>query len=213
MRSGAAIWEKWILPAMMLAVIFGWSIVWAAETGKSSMPVEGTMLSSWITYIKTHYTRATWDDLMRWVNFFILAWLVYKYARTPMANFLQGKKAETARAIGRMEEKKREAQAKILDGQQQLRDSSERLDRIKERIVVEGKRRKEKMIADAKRESRLMLDASQVRIENQIRNAHQIIRVELIEMATEKALVKLPQIMTEKDHDRMMGLWMEEASR
>lgn len=213
MNSGAAIWEKWILPAMMLAVILWWGDVWAVETGKTSMPEYETVFTRWITYIKTHYTRATWDDLMRWVNFFILAGLIFKYARAPMANFLKGKKAETARVIGRMEEKKREAQAKIQDGQQQLQDSNERLDRIKDRIVVEGKRCKEKMIDDAKRESQIMLDAAQIRIESQIRDAHQIIRDELIETAAEKALVKLPQLMTEKDHERIMALWMEEAHR
>lgn len=213
MKSGAVVWEKLILPSVILIVILWWGDAWAAETGKSSMPVYDTVLSRWITYIKTHYTRTTWDDLMRWVNFFILAGLIYKYARTPLAHFLRGKKSETARILGRMEEKERQAQAKILEGQQQLQTSNERLDRIKERIVIEGQRRKAQLIADAENESRLMLDAAQIRIDSQIRDAYQIVKTELIEVAAEKALVKLPQIMTDKDHERMVGLWMEAASR
>lgn len=213
MKSCAAIWGKGALLSLLLAGGLWLGIVWAAEPGETPKVVHASILSQWITYLKTHCTRATWDDLMRWVNFFILGGVIYKYARTPMANFLQGKKAETARAIGRMEEKKRQAEAKIQDGQAQLQNSNERLERIKERVIAEGQRLKAQMIADAKSEGRIMLEAAKIRIENQIRDAYQIIRAELIETAADKALAKLPQMMTEKDHERMVDLWMEEAKR
>lgn len=213
MKSCVSIWGKGALLFLILAGGLWLGAVWAAEPGETPTLVYDTTLSRWITYIKTHYTRATWDDLMRWVNFFILAGIIYKYARTPMANFLQGKKAETARAIGRMEEKKRQAEAKLRDGQAQLQNSNDRLERIKERIISEGERRKAQMIADAKRESRIMLEATKIRIDHQIRDAYQIIRAELIEAAADKALAKLPKMMTEKDHQRMVDLWMEEAKQ
>lgn len=213
MKSCVSTWGKGALLFLLLAGGLWLGAVWAAEPGETSQIVYDTMLSRGITYIKTHYTRATWDDLMRWVNFFILAGLIFKYARTPMANFLQGRKAETARAIGRMEEKKREAEAKLRDGQAQLQNSRDRLERIKERIIAEGERRKAQMIADAKRESRIMLEAAKIRIEHQISDACQIIRAEMIETAADKALSKLPGMMTEKDHQRMVDLWMEEATQ
>jgi F-type H+-transporting ATPase subunit b len=159
------------------------------------------------------FTRATWDLFMRWVNFLILAGLIVKYARTPVANFLKGQQAETARSIQRMEEKKRDAEEIIREGKSKLQDSKAQIERIAERMVSEGRRRKTEMIEDAKKESRMLLDSAQTRIEHQIQEASRTIRGELIEAAVEKTLIKLPKMISEKDNERMIDLWMEEALR
>ena len=204
--NSSVTWWKWGFSAIVLVMALWWGDALAASSNSSIPSVPDAGSTSW-------FTRAIWDELMRWVNFFILAGIIVKYGRTPMADFLKGKKTETARILRRLEDKKREAEEKIKDGQAQLEDSNARLERIKERIVEEGQKYKTKLIADAQKQSSMMLDAAQDRIDNQIRDAYQIIKVELIEAATDKALAKLPAMMTEQDHLRMVGLWMEEAGR
>jgi len=205
--------NKGLFVSILLAGVLWCGLVWAAEATGSSHAVYDTLLSRGITYLKTNYTRATWDDLMRWLNFFILAALIIKYARTPMINFLKGKKAETARYIQRMEDNKRQAEEKIREGQIQLKDSEKQLALIAERIIVEGRKRKAQMIEDAKLESRMLMEATRTRIDHQIRDTSRTIRVEMIEAAVAKAMVKLPQMITDEDHERMIGFWMEEARR
>lgn len=158
-------------------------------------------------------SRATWDVAMIWVNFLILVAIIFKYGRTPLINFVKGEQAKTARTIQQVEEKKQLAEEKIREGQSQLQASEERLALIQERTVAEGKRRRGQMIAEAQEESRLMLAAARMRIDSQIREAHDTIRGELIDSAFEKAVAKLPQMMTDADQQQLIRLWMNEAQR
>lgn len=206
-------WTRWCLWIGLLA-IGGWTtLAWGAESGSSSPVVHDTYLARLIEYIKLNYTRATWDLVMRWVNFLILVAVIVKYARTPVIDFLKGKRAETAHTIEEIDEKKRLAEEKIKARQIELQASKERLKLIQNRIVSEGQRQKEKMIAAAQQESRMMLETAHSKISGQIRDAHQTIRTELIETATQKALEKIPAMMTERDHDQMVHLWMEQSGR
>ena len=59
--------------------------------------------------------RPTYDLVMRWLNFVILALVLIKFARRPLADFLTGKKEEIARDIQRMEEEKEQAALKVAD--------------------------------------------------------------------------------------------------
>jgi F-type H+-transporting ATPase subunit b len=201
--------------SLVLPALIGlWAgAVWAADAASGTGAVYDTALSRLLTYMQENYTRATWDYVMRWVNFAILAGLIIKYARTPLINFLKEKKAETARAIQRFEAQKLQAEEKIRDARIQLEASKQRLALIHERIVAEGKNRKETMIQEAKDESRLMLSAAHTRIDNQIQEAARTIKTELIDAAFDNAMDKLPRMITEDDHRRLLNQWMEEAGR
>ena len=153
--------------------------------------------------------RKTWDLIMRWVNFIILAVVIIKYARAPLKQFFKEKKAETSLTIKQLEEKKEKAEQKIRDGQILLKSSKDKLVLIKERILTEGQKHKEKIIEEARQESRLMLTNAQVKIENQIRDAADTIKIELINMAVQQAEAKLPQILARQDHDRLIEQWMD----
>lgn len=207
---------SWFQSSMgILVFLLGmWAVdIWAAGSGSSSQIIDGAYSSRLIHYLKTNFSRATWDLTMRWVNFLILAGVIVKYAKGPVISFLKGKQAETARSIELIEENKRQVEEKIKERQIQLKASQERLKLIRDRIVSEGQRQKEQMIAAAKQESQIMLASARTRIDSQIRDAYQTIREELIDMAADKAMLKLPRMMTAKDHQEMLGLWMEEAHR
>jgi F-type H+-transporting ATPase subunit b len=201
MKSRATLLKEVVI-FILLAGVFWCVMAGVAGAAESSQEAQSSL-----------FTRATWDLFMRWVNFLILAGLIVKYARTPVANFLKGQQAETARSIQRMEEKKRDAEEIIREGKSKLQDSKAQIERIAERMVSEGRRRKTEMIEDAKKESRMLLDSAQTRIEHQIQEASRTIRGELIEAAVEKTLIKLPKMISEKDNERMIDLWMEEALR
>jgi F-type H+-transporting ATPase subunit b len=154
------------------------------------------------------FTRESYDLLMRWVNFIILAFLIVKYARRPVANFLKEKRNEISSLVEQYEAEKKEALDKIRESQIQLETSQERLELIKEKIVAEGQRRKEQLIADAKEESRLLLDSARQKIQGQIREAYHTLRAELIDEAAEKALIKLPGMVTQEDQERFIRQWL-----
>jgi F-type H+-transporting ATPase subunit b len=184
-------------------------VVLCSDVSLAGQTESGNIFKRGINFINEN--RQTWDLIMRWVNFIILAVVIIKYARAPLMQFLKEKRAETSLTIKQMEEKKAEAELKIRDGQIQLKSSQDKLALIKERILAEGQKRKEKIIDEARQESRLMLTTAQVKIENQIRDAAEKIKVELIDMAVQRAEARLPQLLARQDHNRLIEQWMDAA--
>lgn len=192
------------IAVLALIVVVLWSGVSLAGQADS-----GNIFIRGINFINQN--RQTWDLVMRWVNFILLAVVIVKYARAPLAQFFKEKRAETSLTIKQLEEKRAEAELKIRDGQVQLKSSQDKLALIKERILAEGQKRKEKIIEEARQESRLMLTTAQVKIENQIRNATEKIKLELIDMAVQRAEARLPQLLARQDHNRLIEQWMDAA--
>ena len=58
--------------------------------------------------------RPVFDLVMRWVNFAILAFLIIKYARTPIKDFFRNKQDEVTKQIQTLEDKKHEALEKSI---------------------------------------------------------------------------------------------------
>jgi F-type H+-transporting ATPase subunit b len=159
------------------------------------------------------FSRADFDQIMRWVNLFILVALIVKYARRPFLVFLSGKRAEVAQLIARYESQKRDAEAKIIEAQTLLSAGQERLALIRDKIVEEGRRRQTEIIEDARKESQMMLDSARLKISSQIREAFKQIKVELLDAATHQALTRLPGRITGEDQVAFVQQWLDSAER
>ena len=79
--------------------------------------------------------RSTYDYVMRWLNFVILAFLLVKFGKNPLMNVLRQRKQELQREIKRAEEQQKKAEAKADEVRQQLDESVAHLEEIKKRIV------------------------------------------------------------------------------
>ena len=156
--------------------------------------------------------RTTYDLVMRWVNFLILAAIIVKFGRRPLMDFLNGRKEEIAYELRRLEEKKQAVLQKVGDMQQQLEDSQARYEQIKERIIRQGRNRKQAIIDEAHRESRLLMEATKSHIDNRLRSAKRELRAEIIDLAVDKATQKLPKVLTDKDNRRLLEKFMESSA-
>jgi len=159
------------------------------------------------------FTRHTYDLIMRYVNFAILAGFIIKYARRPIISFLKDKRAEVRMAIDELEEKKHGIENQITETQKELATGQERLVLVKEKIIAEGQRRKEELIAEAKSDSTILMESARHKIDALVRDASARIRTDLIDMAADIAQEKLPKLVTPQDHDRFVQKWMEAAQR
>ena len=180
---------KWWGLAILLVAICWVTNAWAAEG--------------------SGFTRQTWDEIWRWLNFFILFGVIIKYGRRPIVNFLDKQKEDVAQSIKKLEDRKRAVQETLQESQQQLSASENRLEIIKNRIISEGENRKAQLIADAQEESRVLMETAKLRIEHQIREMHMSVKAEMIDVATQIAITKLPGILTGDDEDRLVGQWMD----
>jgi len=169
-------------------------------TGTAAAASEGA--ASW---------RGTYDTIMLWVNFLILAFIIVKYGRRPLMTFLRNQKAEVGREIQNLEAQKERVTTQIEETFKALDESDERLKDIKDRIIRDGERKKEAIINDAQEQSRFILETSKHKIESQIVQARKTFRAELIDEAVSMAMRRLPNEIREEDNLRIIEQYVQAA--
>ena len=161
---------------------------------------------------KTTKWRPTYDLILRWINFGIIVFIFYKYAKTPLMNFLRGQKEKLAEEIKKLEDKKEDVANKIKETQKALDESEVRFAELKDRIVQQGERRKQEIIESAKNHSRIMLEGANRKIDSYILSSKNTFKAELIDAAIEVAMERLPKEITDKDDERFIVQYLSGAS-
>jgi F-type H+-transporting ATPase subunit b len=156
--------------------------------------------------------RPIFDLVMRWVNFLILAFLLIKFSRTPIKNFLAGKKQEIADAIGELEAEKEEILHQIEESKKQLQNSQERLAELKKRIIAQGEKNKQKIIEEAELESNMMLKSAKQKMDSRVVEARQVLKTELVDTAIALAINMLPGQITEEDNQKFVDTFISSAT-
>jgi F-type H+-transporting ATPase subunit b len=155
--------------------------------------------------------RPTYDLIMRWINFGIIVFVVYKYARKPFMKFLRGHKEKVAEEIEALETRKEEMVTRINQTQKDVEESDARFEELKERIIREGKKKKAELIESAQNQSKMMLEDVKRRIGTHFLNAKNEFREELIDRAMDMALERLPKEITPEDNDKFTRLFLESS--
>ena len=156
--------------------------------------------------------RPVFDLVMRWVNFLILAFLLIKFLRLPLKNFLEDKKEDIASEIKEIEAHKDQMLRQLDQNRQQIENSKERLSQIKETIIAQGEKNKAKIIADAEQESKILLESAKKKIESRISDAQQLLKAELVDDAIALAMKKLPQNITDLDNQKFIDAFIDSAA-
>lgn len=148
--------------------------------------------------------RSIYDTVMLWVNFLILAWVIYHFGRKPLANFLHGQKKEIADKLEKLQNHKQELEGQIQRYRQMIAESGERFEKIQARIKEEGQRKRQEIIDQANEQSRKMLEMEKKKAANRIMQARYRLMAELADSASEKAFQRLPGEITAQDQENML---------
>ena len=161
---------------------------------------------------KTSNWRPTYDLILRWINFGIIVFVVNKYAKAPIMNFLRGQKDKLAKEIQELEDKKEDMAEKVKETEKALDESEIRFADLKERIVQQGDRRKQEIIESAKNQSRLLLEDANRKIDSYILQSKATFKAELIDAAIELAIERLPKEITDEDNEKFVDNYISSAS-
>ena len=148
--------------------------------------------------------RAHWNELMLWINFAILAILLIKFLRKPIKEFLDGRKFELAREIKKVEEEKQAIEEKLKETEKLLDESSVRFAEIRDRIIEQGEREKQRIIQEAGEQSRLMMEGARRKVDSYFQQAQNRIRKELIDAAVNLTMEKLPHEIDARDNQKLV---------
>jgi len=155
--------------------------------------------------------RSTYDVILLWVNFSIFVFLIVKFGKTPLMNFLRSQKEELAEEISRFEEEKNNAHARIKEAQGKIEKNKVHLEELKEKIISRGKKEKQKIIEDANQQSILMIENAKHKIEARIGQKKNDFRSEMIDAAFDMANEKIPLVINEEDNKKLVDSYLENA--
>lgn len=153
--------------------------------------------------------RPLFDLIMRWLNFVIIAFVLVKFGRKPIKDFLANRREEIDYQIKKYEQQKEAAAEKVQEATKMLHDSSDRFEEVKQKIIKDGESKKQQIIEKAQQESRMLLKGTQRKIENLIVEARNLIRSELIESAIALAEKRLPDEITAADEQKLIEQYMQ----
>ncbi|WDN89562.1 F-type H+-transporting ATPase subunit b [Desulfosarcina sp. BuS5] len=156
--------------------------------------------------------RSTYDLVLRWINFGIIVFLLVKFGKKPLMNFLHSRKESLARDIDLLEKEKNKANQSIKEAKQQLEESIGHFAELKERIVRQGAKQKDKIIEDARIQSGLMIEASKQKVKAIIQNAKNSFRAELVDAAFDLAMEKIPDEITDEDNRKLLTQYIDRTS-
>jgi len=162
---------------------------------------------------KSSSWRPMYDLILRWINFGIIAFVIVKYGKTPIMNFLRGQKDKLAQEINRLENEKKDAKAKIMETLKSVDESEVRFADLKDRIIQQGEKKKTEIIESAQNQSKLMLKDAKRRIDSHFLQAKKEFRAELIDRAMDMAMERLPREITDEDNDKFTRLFLDSTSK
>ncbi len=155
--------------------------------------------------------RPLYDEILLWFNFGIIVFIFIRYAKTPLMNFLRGRKEKLKQEIEGLEEKKEAAADKIKEIYKVLDESEDRFTVIKARIVERGEKKKQAIIAAGQQQSKMMLKDAKRRIENYFSQAQDKLKADLIDAAIDMALERLPQEISDTDNQKFVNEYLISA--
>lgn len=153
--------------------------------------------------------RPVYDMVMRYINFLILVFLIVKYARKPLVNFFRTKSRDVKKDIQKIEEARSQIQGQVTALLAEQEKSRERFEQLKERIISQGKIKQKGIIDGARREAELLLENTQLKLDNLIIKATHTLRSEMVDIAMDVAVKKLPQTITDQDNRRFVDHYLE----
>jgi len=148
--------------------------------------------------------RSIYDIVMKWVNFGIFAFVLVRFTKTPVMNFLAKQKNDLAEEIGLLEEEKGRFSDQLKETLEQIKEGEARMTMIKERIIKQGEKEKERIIDDARQQSLLMVEDSKKKAGSLILQAKDQLLAELVDDAVALALERFPNEVNENDNDKLL---------
>jgi len=157
--------------------------------------------------------RKTYDLILMWINFGIFIFLLLRFVRQPLKKFIVDKRNDLERKISRLEEEKAEADRKVQDILRAVDESQAEFEALKQKIIEQGKLKKQEIVQEAREKSRVMLEDAQLRVENQIARARKKLRDDLVDAAVELAMERLPRHVTAEDNQKLIRHYLAGAKR
>ncbi len=175
-------------------------LLWAAEHGGEAASHEGG--------------GAVRDLVARIINFALMVIILFVVIRKgSLKDFFVSRREQIRQKLDELRKGKSEAEARVRELEQKLKEFEREKERILEQFKAEGIAEKERIIKEAKERAEQILQQAEFTIQREMDAARARLREEVAELATKKAAEIIAKNITDKDQENLVSEFIERVEK
>lgn len=152
--------------------------------------------------------RSVWDLAWRWINFGILVFFILKYLKGPLVKFIKERRSAVAGLFDDLREKEEKLNRRREEQEALLAQLDEKIASIKAYYHEIGQEEKEKILAQAERIRRQILEDAKIAAVRDFEEAKKRFRAEVVEKAVALAEERIRKKITKKDQRQLLDAYV-----
>ena len=151
------------------------------------------------------------DFAMKVVNMIVLVGFLYWLLAKKIKEFFVGRQEGIKTTLEQARIAKEEAEQKYKEYTEKLEKATEEIAGISDMIRAQGQAEKERIIEDARKAAEKMKEDTQARVEQELKQAGNLLRAEAVKLSVEMAEELLKRNITGADHDAMVRDYLDKV--
>jgi len=188
---------KFVYPVAIIGFLLAMAgIAWASSGGDA----HGGVHNRWLTV-------DTWKVL----NFAILAAIGFFLLKKPVAKFFSSRKKGIEDEINELEQKKADAQKKLLEYQTKFKNLDQESKKIVENYIKQGEEAKTRILAEAEAQAEKLEEMAKRSIEQEFKTAKARLQKEIAAKAMEKASEVIKAAISADDQEKLVDQYLKKV--
>ena len=149
--------------------------------------------------------RRLWDNVMLWVNFGILVFFFFRFAKKPLMNFLRGIGGGIKNELTTFDNQVKDVKTNMTTEAKKLENVGKELEKIKESILVMGRKERDSIIEQGKITAEKMIRDAKNYSKYQIKKARKDLSDEMVDIAISMVEKQVIKGLTQNDNDKIVN--------
>lgn len=146
------------------------------------------------------------------INFILLFGALAYFLSKPLRNFLERRSSEIRHSLKEAENSRKEAEMKLTEVKAQLDGLEKRMTQMTKNAEIEGRKEKERILIEAKKEAERMKRLTRQEIEILIESGIRELKQYTVEIAAVLAQERIKKRLTDEDHLQLIDKSIERLS-
>ena len=152
----------------------------------------------------TEHTPLWKEYMWKIFNFVLLIVVLFKFAKKPLANFLQKRTELIEKTLNEAKEAKEAALKALHEVEGRLKTKDAEIEAILAAAKKSGEQERDRIIAESSRLKDKILEQAKTNIDFELKHAKEVIKAEAVELAMELAEKKLKEKLTKDEQERLL---------
>ncbi len=146
-----------------------------------------------------------WKEyLWKVINFGILIFILFKFARKPFQNFLKQRTELIEKTLNEAREAKELARKALQEVEEKLKVKDQEMEKILSVAKRSGEEERERLSEEGDKLKEKILEQAKVNIEYEVKHAKEALKGEAVELAMELAEKKLKEKISKKEQEKLL---------